>query len=234
MGNKNLVIKNGTIIDGTGKHRYKADIRIANGKITEIGKNLGSADTKLCAENLIVSPGVVDIHGHSNSTVYKNSSFESKIFQGITTEVWGNCGYSFAPILNGKNRETIKEMLSTGLGAKNINMEWSSFQEYIKHLPKLGINVIPLIGHGILRANIMGISDKEPSKKEIHSMINLLEECLDMGAYGMSTGLEYFPGAFSNKKELIEFFNTLFLFFEPIKERRQENIRIHPAVIQPA
>ena len=207
--NINLVITNGTIIDGTGKDRYEADIRISDGKIAEIGKNIEPADTKICANNLIVAPGVIDIHGHSNATVYKNPSFESKIFQGITTEVWGNCGQSFAPILDGKNREIVKKTLSASLGAENLNMEWSSFREYLKHLPKLGMNVLPLIGHGILRTNIMGKSVQEPTIIEMKTMIELLEECLDMGAYGMSTGLEYFPGSFgffsTHKQSLIVF-----------------------------
>ena len=203
------VITNGTIIDGTGKDRYEADIRIADGKIAEIDKNIRSVDSKICANNLIVAPGVIDIHGHSNATVYQNPSFESKIFQGITTEVWGNCGQSFAPILNGKNRETVKKLLSASLGAENLNMEWSSFREYLKHLPKLGMNVLPLIGHGILRTNILGKSDQAPTKIEMKTMTELLEECLDMGAYGMSTGLEYSPGSFSTKNELIELCKVL-------------------------
>lgn len=202
--NLDLVIKNGTIIDGTGKDRYKADIRISNGKIAEIGKNIKSDAEAICAKGLIVAPGVIDIHGHSNATVYINPSFESKVSQGITTEVWGNCGQSFAPILEGQHRNTVKKMLSASLGAENIDMEWSSFREYMKHLPKLGINVIPLIGHGILRTNIIGISDKELTKKETTSALFLLEECLNDGAYGMSTGLEYSPGSYSTKEELIE------------------------------
>ncbi len=211
MKNKNsdIVIINGTLIDGTGKERYKADIRIADGKIVDINKNIGSADIIIDAKDLIVVPGVIDIHGHSNATVYLNPSFESKIFQGITTEVWGNCGQSFAPILCGENRETVKEILSTSFGAENLNMEWSSFREYIKHLPKLGMNVLPLIGHAIIRANILGRSDQKPTKEEMKRMITLLEECLEMGAYGMSTGLEYSPGSFSTKDELIELCKVL-------------------------
>ena len=88
-------------------------------------------------------------------------------------------------------------------------MGWTSFREYLEHLPKLGMNVLPLIGHGILRTNILGKSDQEPSKDEMKNMIDLLEECLDMGAYGMSTGLEYFPGSYSTKNELIELCQVL-------------------------
>jgi N-acyl-D-amino-acid deacylase len=209
--NKNLdiVIINGTLIDGTGKERYKTDIRITDGKIADINKNIGPADIIINAKDLIVAPGVIDIHGHSNATVYMNPSFESKIFQGITTEVWGNCGQSFAPILRGENRETVIEILSASLGAENLNMEWSSFREYLKHLPKLGINVLPLIGHAIIRTNILGRSNRKPTKKEMKSMIKLLEECLEMGAYGMSTGLEYSPGSFSTKDELIQLCKVL-------------------------
>ncbi|MBA7493666.1 N-acyl-D-glutamate deacylase [subsurface metagenome] len=199
----NLIIRNGIIIDGTGKSRYESDIGITDGKIVEIGKNIESGDVELCAKNLIVSPGVIDIHAHSDATVYLNPSFESKIFQGITTEVWGNCGQSFAPILNGENREIVKKMLSVNLGAENLDMDWDSFREYLKSLPDLGMNVVPLIGHAILRANVMGRSHKEPTDKEMEKMKVLLKECLDMGAYGMSTGLEYAPEYFSTENELI-------------------------------
>ena len=204
-----LVIKNGTIIDGTGKHRYKSDIGITDGKIVEIGNNIEPSDLEICAKNLIVAPGIIDIHGHSDATVYLNPSFESKIFQGITTEIWGNCGESFVPIPNRKNREIVKKMLSTNLGAENLDMKWNSFQEYLKKLPDLGINVVPLIGHNTLRANVMGKSNKEPTDKEMEKMKVLLKECLDMGAYGMSTGLEYVPGCFSTKNELTELCEVL-------------------------
>ena len=157
-----LVVAGGTILDGTGRERYEGDIRIIGGKIAEIGDNLAGADESIRVEGLIVAPGVIDIHGHSNATVYKNPSFESKIFQGITTEVWGNCGQSFAPILEGENRETVKNILSASLGAEDLDMEWSTFQEYLNHLPRLGINVVPLIGHSILRTNIMGASEEAP------------------------------------------------------------------------
>jgi N-acyl-D-amino-acid deacylase len=204
-----LVIADGTIVDGTGKERYEGDIRIAGGIITEIGGKISRGKEVIDAKGLIVSPGVIDIHGHSNATVYKNPSFESKIFQGITTEVWGNCGQSFAPILGGENKETVKNILSASLGAEDLNMEWSTFQEYLNHLPRLGMNVLPLIGHSILRTNIMGKSERAPSESEMAQMISLLEDCLKMGAYGMSTGLEYFPGTFSTKRELVELCKVL-------------------------
>jgi N-acyl-D-amino-acid deacylase len=204
-----LVIAGGTIIDGTGRERYEGDIRIVGGKIAQIGDNLVGADESIQVKGLIVAPGVIDIHGHSNATVYQNPSFESKIFQGITTEVWGNCGQSFAPILEGENRETVKHILSASLGAEDLEMEWSTFQEYLNHLPRLGMNVLPLIGHSILRTNIMGTSEAAPTARQMAGMVALLEECLEMGAYGMSTGLEYFPGNFSTRSELIELCKVL-------------------------
>ncbi len=204
-----LVIAGGTIIDGTGRERFEADIRIAGEKIAEIGSKLSNAGAVIQAKGLIVAPGVIDIHGHSNATVYKNPSFESKIFQGITTEVWGNCGQSFAPILEGENRETVKNILSASLGAEDLNPEWSTFQEYLNHLPRLGINVLPLIGHNILRTNIMGKSEEAATEREMVQMALLLEDCLKMGAYGMSTGLEYSPGTFSTRPALIELCKVL-------------------------
>ena len=204
-----LIIAGGTIIDGTGAQRYRGDIRIAGGEIAEIGEELAGTGVPIDAKGLIVAPGVIDIHGHSNATVYKNPSFESKIFQGITTEVWGNCGHSFAPILEGENQELVKKILSSSLGAEDLNLQWSSFQEYLDHLPRLGMNVVPLIGHSILRTNIMGMSEEAPTERQLARMVEVLEECLEMGAYGMSTGLEYFPGNFSTTTELIELCKVL-------------------------
>jgi N-acyl-D-amino-acid deacylase len=204
-----LLIEGGTIIDGTGAERYAGDIRIAGGKIVEIGDKLVGTGDSIQAEGLIVAPGVIDIHGHSNATVYKNPSFESKIFQGITTEVWGNCGQSFAPVLEGENREVVRRILSASLGAEDLDIDWSTFEEYANSLPRLGMNVVPLIGHSILRTNIMGASEEAPTDRQMASMLELLEDCLEMGAYGMSTGLEYFPGNFSTRTELIELCKVL-------------------------
>lgn len=207
--NEDIAILGGTIIDGTGRERFRADLRIADGKIAEIGRHVGASETTIVAEGLIVAPGAVDIHGHSNATVYNNPTFESKIFQGITTEVWGNCGHSYAPILNGKNQHIVKSILSGSFGAEDVKLDWSSFEEYLEHLPRLGVNVLPLIGHAIIRTNIMGRSKEVPTEKELQAMITLLEECLEMGAYGMSTGLEYTPGSYSTKNVLVELCKVL-------------------------
>lgn len=204
-----LVIADGTIIDGTGRERYVGNIRISDGRIASIGGDRSASDEVIEAKGLVVAPGVIDIHGHSNATVYKNPSFESKIHQGITTEVWGNCGQSFAPILEGENRETVTTILSGSLGAEDLDIEWRTFEEYLRHLPQLGMNVLPLIGHSILRTNIMGRSEAAPTDEEMAQMVGLLEECLRMGAYGMSTGLEYFPGTFSTKEALIRLCKVL-------------------------
>lgn len=199
------IIKNGIVIDGTGKDRYFADIGIFDQKVVFIGKTDEKAEKYLDATNLFIAPGIVDILGRSDITVYDNPLCESKIFQGITTEVWGNCGLSFAPLPKKahKNRQKIISTLSIVLGINSTEWNWNTFSEYLKNLPDLGLNIAPLVGHATLRSYVMGSNNTEPTEKEILQMEQLLQDCLDQGAFGMSTGLEYPPDYYSTQDELI-------------------------------
>ncbi|MEM0084680.1 MAG: D-aminoacylase [Candidatus Methanomethylicia archaeon] len=200
-----IIINNAKIIDGTGSPWYHGSIAIRNGKIVEI-KRKGKfkiGEHVIDAEGLIVSPGFIDMHSHSDSTLLINPKAESKIRQGVTLEVIGNCGSSMAPILPDK-RDIFKKRL--GELAQYITWDWSTFKEYKEKLNRSGIalNVAPLIGHGTLRINVMGYENRKPTKEELEEMKNLLDESMRDGAFGLSTGLIYTPGSYAETEEIIE------------------------------
>jgi len=203
-----LVIRAGTVMDGTGKPAFRADIGIRNGRVAAIGDLAAEeAGGSIAAEGLVVAPGFIDIHSHSDLTIMINPRAESKTHQGITTEVTGNCGLTAAPLSETHRQELLDYLLTTlGIsGSEALSWEWISFGEYLDHLRRrpLGINVVPLVGHATLRIAVMGAANRPPTEGEMVAMEELLDRCLCEGAFGMSTGLEYPPDAYSTTEELI-------------------------------
>ncbi len=199
-----ILIKNGFIIDGSGNPWFKADIAIEEGKICKIGRiSISEADEIIDASGLIVAPGFIDMHSHSDFFLLINPRSESKIRQGITTEVIGNCGFSIAPLKPDKIEIMKKEI---GVLADEVTWDWSTFKEYINKLTRQGssVNVAPLVGHGTLRLNVMEYENRDPTKDELDEMKALLAESLEAGAFGMSTGLIYAPGSYAKTEEIIE------------------------------
>ncbi|MCR4437336.1 MAG: D-aminoacylase [Eubacteriales bacterium] len=199
-----LVIKNGSIIDGSGTESYQADIGINGEKIAKIGKiEESEAISCLDAKDLVVAPGFIDAHSHSDVDVVNMPFVPNKIRQGITTEIAGHCGISLFPVSKGSTGviETVLKILN-----KNYPVDWFSTADYFKKVEKagLGFNYLPLVGHGILRANAAGFAARKATRKELEIMKKLLEECLKLGVKGFSTGLEYAPGCFSDPEEIIE------------------------------
>jgi len=199
------LIKNGVLIDGTGNPWFKADVGISEGKIAQIGK-LENAKAKrvVDARGLIVSPGFIDIHTHSDLSLLINPRAESKIRQGVTTEVIGNCGESAAPV----RKETLnflKEVGEWGPEAKAVKWNWSSLGDYLDLLeePGVSLNVASLVGHGTVRIAVMGFENRSPTNKEMKEMKTLVAESMKDGAFGLSSGLVYLPGCFAETSELI-------------------------------
>ncbi|HHZ01724.1 MAG TPA: D-aminoacylase [Tissierellia bacterium] len=205
-----LLIKNGTIIDGTGKKRYNADIGIKGNKIYKIESKIEDVQAKeiLDAKGLIVSPGFIDIHGHSDFTLFTNNKGESKIRQGITTEVVGNCGFTAGPYTEEHFDDLIQYLANTIVldDEQKKNWKWKSQIDFIQDFSKNGLsfNVVPLVGHGTIRVAVMGFDKRKPTKVELNKMIDLLENEMENGLFGLSTGLEYEPGSYSETEELIE------------------------------
>ncbi len=200
-----LVIKNGRIIDGTGNPWFKGDVGIANGRIVKIGTLRAEESTRVVdARGFVVAPGFIDMHSHSDFSPLINPRTESKVRQGITTEVTGNCGISAAP-LNDFLKEEITKTTPI-LEEAGLKLDWSTMKEYLCRLDekKMAINIVSLVGHGNVRAMVMKYDVRSPTKKELEEMRKVLAKALEEGAFGLSSGLIYPPGCYANTKELIE------------------------------
>ncbi len=199
-----VVIKNGLIINGCGNPWFRADIAVKDGRIAVIGEIPASkGDVVIDATGKIVCPGFIDMHSHSDLFLLINPRAESKIRQGVTTEVIGNCGGSISPIKPDKI-PIFKRRI--GVLAEEVAWDWRTFDEYASKLESQGIavNVAPLIGHGTLRINVMGFEARAPTRDELDEMKALLEESMKAGAFGLSTGLIYTPGCYAETDEIIE------------------------------
>lgn len=209
-----IAINNGLIVDGTRRKPYIGAIGINDDRIEEINKDTKvlSGKLEIDAKGLVVSPGFIDIHSHSDSTFLLDNRCESKIYQGVATEVIGNCGDSLVP----NRKETFKEFRTyiegACIGTKSINWAFDSLDGYVRELKKskISVNCLPLIGHGALRASVMGYENRAPKSSEMEKMKDLLTRELRSGAWGLSLGLIYPPGCFSRTDELIELGKVLY------------------------
>ena len=193
-----LVIRAGTIVDGTGQAPFTADIAVSNATITEIGKELGSARQELDADGLLVTPGFVDIHTHYDGQVSWDPDMTPSVWHGVTTVVMGNCGVGFAPVRPGSEEwliglmEGVEDIPGTAL-AEGIEWEWESFPEYldaVERKPRT-IDVAAQVPHGALRAYVMGERgadhNNHPTPAEITEMARLAAEGVAAGAAGFTT-----------------------------------------------
>ena len=205
-----IIISNGIIIDGSGNKSYKSDIAIVNGKISKIDTKIDSPTKKVIdAKNAFISPGFIDIHTHSDISLYIDSRGLSKVKQGVTTDVTGNCGYSPFP-LNKKARKDHQSNLNPIYG-EEIDWDWSDLDEYRECLEKngLGLNIAPLVGHSAVRGTVMGFEDRSASKDDLRQMRYLLEESMEQGAFGFSTGLTLPPSAYADTEEIVQLTSVL-------------------------
>ena len=196
-------IVGGTIADGSGGTPVgNPGIAVSGGLLT-VGKGAlkGRASIEIEAGRMIIAPGFIDAHSHSDIAVIANPRAENRIMQGITTEITGNCGFTPFPV-TALNRDVMRaEYLRSG-----ISLTWSDLDGYAAAVERRrpAINIAPLIGHGNLRAAAMGYSSKTPTGAQMKRMKMLLERNLRMGAFGLSSGLEYTPSGFADWRELSE------------------------------
>lgn len=200
-----ILIKNGTIIDGTGRKRFKADAAVKNGLIYEIGDLKGeTARSIVDATGKYVTPGFVDVDNHSDTycTLLQYPKAESLVYQGITTIIGGGCGSSLAPLVG---EETIRS-IQKWANIDRVNINWDSMAEYLEYMGSLslGINYATLVGHSTLRRAFVGDEARALTAEEQKSFIQLLENSLKEGAAGMSTGLMYAHGRPASKEELVD------------------------------
>jgi len=200
-----LVICGGKILDGTGNPWYLANVAVARGKIVSIGRNVSKAERIIDAEGLMVGPGFIDTHSHSDLMLMAEPEAKQKIMQGITTEIIGQDGLGEAPIRDGLV-EDWRKYLSGLNGDPDVDWRWRSFSDYLDRLEEArpATNVVSLVGHGNLRLLAMGMEDRPPSSKELNEMKELLAGAMKEGAFGLSTGLIYSPCAYADTEELIE------------------------------
>lgn len=210
-----LVLKNGTVIDGTGKPRFKADLGIDRGKIVSIG-NLSQAQAKKTIDinNLAVCPGFIDMHSHSDLSILAHRKATGSISQGITTEVVGSCGWSLAPCKNETRRDVLERLVKGLIDSEtfdSMSWNWNSFGEYMNELESAGtgVNLVPQVGQSLIRAHVVGTENRKATPGEIQAMKALLEHSLDEGAWGMSTSRSYRPGKFAPTEEIIELAKVL-------------------------
>lgn len=205
-----IIIKNGTVVDGTGAAGFAADVAITGDRIEAIGQ-LGDANgaAVVDAAGMVVCPGIIDVHSHADMSVYREDHhklLEPLVRQGITTFIGGNCGISLAPI--GKNNPELISQYLEAFTAFDFSkaVQWNSTAEFMGELDRRGVllNCALLAPHGLLRIDAQGFEGRPATGDEIKQMARTLDACMDQGCIGMSTGLQYFPGLKSETRELVE------------------------------
>ena len=193
-----IVIRNGTVYDGTGAEGRLADVAINGGRIVGVGQ-IEAEGAEIDAGGLAVAPGFIDIHSHSDYTLLMDPRAVSAIHQGVTTEVVGNCGFGCFPIRDA----SVARRAIYGY-SDDLPVTWSSAGEYFAELEraKPAVNVLSLVPNGQLRIATLGVVDRAADARELADMQLLLRESLDAGAWGYSTGLEYAQEQAAGEEEL--------------------------------
>lgn len=197
-----LVLKGGTIITGLNNERFIGDIGIKNQKITKISNCIKSDAATLDVKGLIVAPGFIDMHTHSDVSFIEDELCESKLYQGVTTELVGCCGFSYYPSTE-DGFDRLKSYLSDEPMNSYASGSLKSFVAKTKELYKT-INWATYIGHGALRVSVVGYDDVLASAVQLEEMKVLLDRELTSGAFGLSLGVAYAPGMFADSHEYIE------------------------------
>jgi len=200
-----LVLRNARIVDGTGSPWYRGSVAVDDGGIAAVGDVAGDGDRELDIEGNVVAPGFIDIHTHSDFTLPANRDAHSKVRQGVTLEIVGNCGTSAAPRTGEAARAVDDWFESRGLGDEVDSTQWETMAGYLDYLADdgLSLNAGSLVGHGNVRAAVIGYEDRAPTDDELARMQELVAEAIEEGAVGLSTGLFYPPGSYAETDEVV-------------------------------
>lgn len=199
-----ILLKNAAIVDGTGAARRAGSVGVKDGKIAYVGASQPQAAQVLDVQGQVVAPGFIDVHGHSDLFAFVDPLRESKLKQGITTEIAGQCGLGPAPVGERHLQICLGYFQRQGAPVYPDHARFASFGAYMDYMETLpmGINLALFIPHGTLRMAVMGLSSAKPGKGEIDAMAALVEEGMRSGAMGISTGLMYAPGSFAGPEEI--------------------------------
>lgn len=205
-----LLIQNAQVIDGTGQPAFCADIAINGKRIAAVGEINGEARRTINAKNLTVTPGFIDPHSHADLILPLDPKRQAelmrcKISQGITTTIIGNCGLGCAPIDNDAAEVTLRAV-NAWMTPEPIEWRWRTIGEYLRRLKDNGLvlNIATLAPHGPIRISAMGLAKGKPSRSQMKIMRAMLDQAMNDGAFGLSTGLIYPPGMYSETEELME------------------------------
>lgn len=199
-----LLIKNGLIVNGQNEAPYIADIAVEGDTIVKIGPADGPAKKVIDAGGKVVTPGFIDIHCHSDAIVFYPDKNPRRLQQGFTTEVIGNCGISAAPV-NPTYLDLLKKYCDPYYSSIPLPYNWKTYAQYLDEVEKYQpmLNTAALVGHGSLRVAMTGFDDRKLDDVEMEEMRKLLAECLEEGAFGLSSGLIYPPGIFADDDEIL-------------------------------
>ena len=230
-----LLIKNGTVVDGSGAPGYLADIGITRDSITVVGSFDGDAAQTIDATGRVITPGFIDLHCHSDMSFLIDPLADSKLTQGVTLELNGNCGMSpCAPLQSKMALDALENRFFTA-GAE-FTPDWTDFAGYLEaqERAKGVINQAFQVGHGTVRTNVLGMDARAPSLDELEHMKRLVAESIEAGAMGFATGLFYAPGSYSLTDEVVELAQEAAsrgaLYSSHIRSESNDSVGLHVAV----
>lgn len=205
-----LIIRNAKIVDGTGNPWFLGDVGVNDGEIAEVGRVNASGRETIEAGGLVLSPGFIDGHCHSDLMILDNPGSEIKLRQGVTTEVVGNCGITPAPCSK-ENLDSLRSYVEPVLGTTDREWSWENVGGYVESVRRArpAGNIGTYVGHGTLRIAAMGFEDRPSTGREMDLMKAMLREGMEAGAIGLSLGLMYAPGSYTVREELVELCRVL-------------------------
>lgn len=198
-----LIIRGGLVADGQSQELEKLDVAIRDGLIADVAPSIQSEGARIIeAGGKVVAPGFVDVHSHSDYYLLIDPRARSKVTQGVTTEIGGNCGYSAAPM----SGETLRQRAKDYEAQFGIKVDWAGMGEYLRRLEdaRPAVNFAALIGYNTVRGSILGPNSSRPGSDGMRKIKDMMGRALDEGALGMSVGVVYPPACFASAEEFIE------------------------------